>query len=160
MSETRQYCERHECWIGLLDRGHIACSIDGCVSNWDTELAERTSGVSEPAEVLRNFLEMLTGARPSTDFTSTQALAALEQLTTRLEELEKMEPLHRVHDRDCLAREAEVDRLRAANEALASLVRGEYGDMPLAEIAATWGFGITDEQIAALQESPSTGESE
>ena len=42
--------------------------------------------------------------------------------------------------------------LEAGYRALAGLVRAEYPDrLTLAAIAATWGDGITDEQVDALR---------
>jgi hypothetical protein len=41
--------------------------------------------------------------------------------------------------------------LERACAALAVLVREEYPDKPLAEIARIWGSGITPEQIEALE---------
>jgi hypothetical protein len=40
--------------------------------------------------------------------------------------------------------------LARACDALATLVRDEYPDLPLAEIAETWGDQVTPEQVEAL----------
>lgn len=43
------------------------------------------------------------------------------------------------------------DTLLLAYQALAALVRAEYPDRPLPEIAEIWG-GVTAEEVAALEE--------